>query len=209
MMMMADGMDLIVSFFHENGHFTRARELREALNEFETRMPERIRGRIMLRLPAEERAPADWSQFQWFEDFREAGFHGLGWERRARDSGDLMEWVGFGWYHEKKHDYLLDPQDQPRDPSRWVGWWKSGVEDRNAEETQLFDKACIILGDCMGGLLDRRIVDEEPQHAGGWPYFHGVPAVEVADVLRVDTDEFGAALSKILPAIRRAAEQID
>jgi hypothetical protein len=36
-----------------------------------------------------------------------------------------------------------------------------------------------------------------------------VPAAEVADVLRVDTDEFAASLSNILPAIRRAVEQLD
>jgi hypothetical protein len=207
--MMPDSMDQIVAFFHENGHFTRSRNLREALNEFETRMPERIRDRIFSRLPADERAPIGWSRFQRLPDFRRTGFHGLGWERRAQGPGDLTEWVGFGWYHETNQDYLSNPQDQPRDPNRWVGWWRAGVEHQSPEESQLFDRACALLGDDVGGLLDPRLVDREQQHGGGWPYFHGVPAAEVADVLRVDTDEFAASLSNILPAIRRAVEQID
>jgi hypothetical protein len=107
---MHDGIDQIIAFFHEDGHLTRARELREALNQFETRMPERIRDRILSKLPTGERSPTGWSRFQRFQDSRESGFHGLGWERRARDSGKLMEWVGFGWYHERNRDYLSNPQ---------------------------------------------------------------------------------------------------
>ena len=44
--MMTDSMTLMVAFFHENDHLARARALREALDQFETRMPERIEGRI-------------------------------------------------------------------------------------------------------------------------------------------------------------------
>jgi hypothetical protein len=83
------------------------------------------------------------------------------------------------------------------------------VEHRSPEESQLFDRACALLGNDMDGLLDPRLLDREQQHMGGWPYFHGVPAADIADVLRVDTDEFAAASSKFLPAIRRAVEQID
>jgi hypothetical protein len=83
------------------------------------------------------------------------------------------------------------------------------VEHQSPEEAQLLDRARALLGDDVGGLLDARLLDREQQHAGGWPYFHGVPAAEVADVLRVDTDEFAASLSNILPAIRRALEQLD
>jgi dipeptidyl aminopeptidase/acylaminoacyl peptidase len=206
-MTMTDPMSRIVSFFHENGNLARSRELREALEEFETRMPERIRERILSKLPAEERAPTGWSRFQRFPDFKTAAFHGLGWERRAQDSGDLVEWVGFGWWHFGKHDYLLNPQDRPGHPCRWIGWWKPGVEDQSPEETQLFNKARNILSDLTGSPPDQGLVDSEPQHAEGWPYFLGVPAAEV-DALRVDTDEFATVLSKLLPEIRRAAEQV-
>jgi hypothetical protein len=77
-------------------------------------------------MPAEERAPVGWSRFQRLQDFRDQCFHGLGWERRAHESGELVEWIGFGWYHWKNHDYLLDPPDDPDDPSRWIGWFRSG-----------------------------------------------------------------------------------
>jgi hypothetical protein len=206
--MMPDGMALMVAFFHESDHLARARELREALDQFETRMPERIEGRILSRLPLEERAPSGWSRFQRFSTPREAGFHGLGWERHRPGSGDLTDWVGFGWWYLGKHDYLLLPQDAPDTPCRWVGWWKPGTASRSAEETRMFNEARGILGDHLGGVLDRSLIDGEPQHEDGWPYYHAVPAAEV-DALRTDTDEFATALSKFLPLLRRAVEQID
>jgi hypothetical protein len=119
-----------------------------------------------------------------------------------------MKWVGFGWYHERDHDYLLDPQDQASDSSRWIGWWRSSVEHRSAEEIRLFEKACAMLSPRARRLVDRSPLDSEPQHAGGWPYFHGVSAAGVADALRVDTNEFAAAASKLLPEIRRAVDQV-
>jgi hypothetical protein len=63
MMAMTDPMDQIADFFRKNNNLARARELREALNEFEMRMPERIEERILSRLPAEECAPAGWGRF--------------------------------------------------------------------------------------------------------------------------------------------------
>jgi hypothetical protein len=102
----------------------------------------------------------------------------------------------------------LEPQDRPGDPSRWIGWWRSGIEHQSREEKQLYEKARAILGDRLACLLDQSLFDGEPHHAGGWPYFHGVPAAEVADALRVDTDEFATASGKLLPAIRGAAERV-
>jgi hypothetical protein len=201
-------MALMVAFFHENDHLARARELREALDQFETRMPERIEGRILSRLPIEERAPSGWSRFEPFPTPRDSGFYGLGWERRRQSSEELTDWVGFGWLWSGKHDYLLDPRDAPGYPCRWVGWWKPGTEPQSAEEARLFDQARAILGNYVGGLLDRSLLDGEPHHDDGWPYYHAVPAAEV-NALRTDTDEFATALSKLLLLIRRAVEQID
>jgi hypothetical protein len=83
-------------YLNENDHLARARELREALDQFETRMPERIEGRILSKLATEARAPKGWSRFQRFSTPKDAGFHGLGWERYRSDSGELTDWVGFG-----------------------------------------------------------------------------------------------------------------
>jgi hypothetical protein len=204
---MSDPMDRIVSFFHENGNLARAREVREALDQFEARMPERIRDRILSNLPVEECSPTGWTRFQRFADFRTAAFHGLGWERRRQGSGELVDWVGFGWWYLGKHDYLLNPQDRPFNPCRWIGWWRPDLEDQSPEEIQLFRKACTILSELTGSPPGQSHVDSEPQHADGWPYFLGVPAAEV-DALRVDTEEFATALSKLLPEIRRAADQL-
>jgi hypothetical protein len=135
-------------------------------------------------------------------------FYGLGWERRRQGSEELTDWVGFGWWCLGKHDYLLDPRDRPGNPCRWIGWWKPGTEHLSAEETRLFDQARTILDDHIGGLLDRSLLDGEPHHDDGWPYYHAVPAAEV-NALRTDTDEFATALSKLLPLIRRAVQQID
>jgi hypothetical protein len=205
---MADQMDMIVSFFHENSNLARARELREALDQFETRMPDRIGERVLSVLPADERAPAGWSRFQRFLQFRETAFHGLGWERRDGGSGALLDWVGFGWYCEKTHDYLLYPKDLPGDPSRWIGWWRTGVESQSAAEAHLFEQVRPVLASDLGSLPDRSLFDQEPHHLGGWPYFHGVPAMSPMDALRVDTDEFASALGRVLPLIRRAVDKI-
>jgi hypothetical protein len=140
MITMPDSMTLMVAFFHESDHFARARELREALEQFETLMPERIESRILSRLPSEERAPRGWSRLQRFATPKEAGFHGLGWERTQPESGELSDWVGFGWWCLGKRDYLLDPRDDPGSPSRWIGWWKPGTGHLSAEETRLFDQ---------------------------------------------------------------------
>jgi hypothetical protein len=207
MIMMPNSMTSMVGFFHESDHFARARELREALDQFETRMPERIEGRMMSRLPTETRAPNGWSRFRRFPTPREAGFYGLGWERHRPDSEELTDWVGFGWWCLSKHDYLLDPRDDPATPCRWIGWWRPGTEHLSAEEQRLFDEIRAGLGDGFDGLLDPSLFDREPQHDDGWPYYHGMPAAEVG-ALRVDTDEFATALSKLLPLIRRAVEQI-
>jgi hypothetical protein len=206
MMTMPDAMTLMVAFFHENDHLARARELREALDQFETRMPERIEGRILSRLPTEERAPRGWSRVQRYAS-KEARFHGLGWERNRPDSGELMDWVGFGWWSSAKHEYLLDPRDSGGEPCRWIGWWKPATEHLSAEETGLFDQVRANLGDRLDGLLDQSLFDREPRHDGGWPYYHGIPAPDVK-ALRVDTDEFATEMSKLLPLIRRAVEQI-
>jgi hypothetical protein len=158
--------------------------------------------------PIEERAPSGWSRLEPFPTPRDSGFYGLGWERRRQGSEELTDWVGFGWWCLGKHDYLLDPRDRPGNPCRWIGWWKPGTEHLSAEETRLFDQARTILDDHIGGLLDRSLLDGEPHHDDGWPYYHAVPAAEV-NALRTDTDEFATALSKLLPLIRRAVEQID
>jgi hypothetical protein len=63
---MPDAMTLMVAFFHENDHLARARELREALDQFEMRMPERSIERILSKLPIEERAPSGWSRLELF-----------------------------------------------------------------------------------------------------------------------------------------------
>jgi hypothetical protein len=182
-------------------------ELREALDQFETRMPERIEERILSKLPIEERAPHGWSRLQQFPTPRDSGFYGLGWERRRPDSGELTDWVGFGWWCLGKHDYLLVPRDAPGTPCRWVGWWKPGTESQSAEETRLFNRTRANLGDRLDALLDPSLFDREPHHEDGWPYYHGIPAAEV-DALRVDTDEFAIAISKVLPLVRCAVEQI-
>jgi hypothetical protein len=153
--------------------------------------------------PIEERAPSGWSRLEPFPTPRDSGFYGLGWERRRQGSEELTDWVGFGWWCLGKHDYLLDPRDRPGNPCRWIGWWKPGTEHLSAEETRLFDQARTILDDHIGGLLDRSLLDGEPHHDDGWPYYHAVPAAEV-NALRTDTDEFATALSKLLPLIRRA-----
>jgi hypothetical protein len=207
-MIMPESMALMVAFFHESDHLVRARELREALDQFETRMPERIIQRILFKLPIEERAPSGWSGFQPFPTPGDSGFFGLGWERRRPGSEELTDWVGFGWWCLGKHDYLLVPQDAPGTPYRWVGWWKPGTESQSVEETRLFDEARAILGDHMDNMLDPSLLDSEPHHEDGWPYYHAVPAAEV-DALRTDTEEFANALSEVLPLIRRAVEQID
>ena len=195
---MPDAMTLMVAFFHENDHLACARDLREALDQFETRMPERIEGRILSKLPTEARGPKGWRRFQRFPTPKDAGFHGLGWERYRSDSGELTDWVGFGWWCLGKHDYLLVPRDAPGNPCRWVGWWKPGVEPQSAEENRLFDQVRANLGDRLDALLDQSLFDREPRHDGGWPYYHGIPAPDV-EALRVDTDEFANELSKLLP----------
>ena len=126
----------------------------------------------------------------------------------AKVPKEATDWVGFGWWCLGKHDYLLVPRDAPGNPCRWVGWWKPGIEPQSAEETRLFGEALTILGDHIGGLLDRQPLDGEPHHDDGWPDHHAVAAGEV-DALRTDTDEFATALSKLLPLLRRAVEQID
>jgi hypothetical protein len=206
-MTVTDQMDRIVSFFHENDNFSRARELREALDQFEIRMPDRVCNRILSRLPAEERAPASWRCFQRLSDFRETGFYGLGWERRADGSEELMEWIGFAWYHARDHDYLLNPQDDPLDPARWIGWSKSDLEHHSVEEEHAYGNACEALADRIADLLKHNFFDEEAFHGGRWPYFCGLPPAQ-ANVLHVDTDEFAAALSRLLPELRRAVERI-
>jgi hypothetical protein len=206
MITMPDSMTSMVGFFHESDHFARARELREALDQFETRMPERIEGRISSRLPTEARAPKGWSRFRRYSSPRDAGFYGFGWERH-RPAGELTDWVGFGWWYWGKHDYLLDPRDEPDSPCRWIGWWKPEIEHLSAEEIRLFEEIRAILDRCLDGLLDPSLFDRNPHHDGGWPYYHGIPAAEV-NTLRVDTDEFATALSELLPLIRRAVEQI-
>jgi hypothetical protein len=207
-MMMPDSMPLMVAFFHETDHLARARELREALDQFETRMPERIEARILSGLPPEERAPRGWSRFQHIATPKKGCFYGLGWDRNQPDSGELTDWVGFGWWYRGEHEFLLNPRDHPGSPCRWIGWWKPGTEHLSAGDTRLFDEIRAILGDRLDSLLDPSLFDREPRHESGWPYYHGIPAAEV-NALQVDTDEFATALSKLLPLIRGAIEQID
>jgi hypothetical protein len=83
-----------------------------------------------------------------------------------------------------------------------------GTEHLSPEETRLFEEIRAVLDRRLDGLLDPSLFDREPQHDGGWPYYHGIPAAEV-NALQVDTDEFATALSKLLPLIRSAVEQID
>jgi hypothetical protein len=98
----------------------------------------------------------------------------------------------------------LDTEDRSLNPCRWIGWWKSEFA---SDGSRLFDKVAESWKDGLAVMLSRDLFDSESLYGDDRPYFHGLPAPEAADLLRLDTPEFVAALSEILPGFRRAVEQ--